>query len=208
MKTICIVDDQQIAIDAIRLILRDSPSISIIGTFTIAEDLINVFDVLNPDVSLIDLDLPGISGIEAITFLKSAFPSAKLLVLTNYNDDEKIFNALRAGADGYLLKKDALANLEAAILSLFDGGAPMTPEIARKVILHFQKQPGSMELTKLTEKEKIVLQLLVDGLLYKEIASKMNVTIDAIKKHTQRIYEKLQVRTRSEAIRKFLTNNK
>ncbi|MFN8265239.1 MAG: response regulator transcription factor [Chitinophagaceae bacterium] len=205
MKRICIVEDQQIAIDAIKLILRDSKQLEIIGTFNVAEEFIHVYGELNPDVSLVDLDLPGISGVEAITFIKSAYPGAKMLVLTNFNDEEKIFNALRAGADGYLLKKDALHNLESSILSLFDGGAPMTAEIARKVILHFQKQVGSHEFTTLTEKEKIVLQLLVDGLLYKEIADQMQVGIDAIKKHTQKIYEKLQVRTRSEAIRKFLT---
>ncbi len=205
MKRVCIVEDQQIAIDAIKLILRDSRQLEIIGTFNVAEDFIHVYGELNPDVSLVDLDLPGISGVEAITFIKSAYPGAKMLVLTNFNDEEKIFNALRAGADGYLLKKDALNNLESSILSLFDGGAPMTAEIARKVILHFQKQVGSHEFTTLTEKEKIVLQLLVDGLLYKEIADQMQVGIDAIKKHTQKIYEKLQVRTRSEAIRKFLT---
>jgi len=205
MKRICIVEDQQIAIDAIKLILRGSRQLEIIGTFNVAEDFIHVYGELNPDVSLVDLDLPGISGVEAITFIKSAYPGAKMLVLTNFNDEEKIFNALRAGADGYLLKKDALNNLESSILSLFDGGAPMTAEIARKVILHFQKQVGSHEFTTLTEKEKIVLQLLVDGLLYKEIADQMQVGIDAIKKHTQKIYEKLQVRTRSEAIRKFLT---
>lgn len=205
MKRICIVEDQQIAIDAIKLILRDSEQLEIIGTFNVAEDFIHVYGELNPDVSLVDLDLPGISGVEAITFIKSAYPGARMLVLTNFNDEEKIFNALRAGADGYLLKKDALNNLESSILSLFDGGAPMTAEIARKVILHFQKQAGSHEFTTLTEKEKIVLQLLVDGLLYKEIADQMQVGIDAIKKHTQKIYEKLQVRTRSEAIKKFLT---
>ena len=205
MKRICIVEDQQIAIDAIKLILRGSEHLEIIGTFNVAEDFIHVYGELNPDVSLVDLDLPGISGVEAITFIKSAYPGAKMLVLTNFNDEEKIFNALRAGADGYLLKKDALNNLESSILSLFDGGAPMTAEIARKVILHFQKQVGSHEFTTLTEKEKIVLQLLVDGLLYKEIADQMQVGIDAIKKHTQKIYEKLQVRTRSEAIKKFLT---
>lgn len=205
MKRICIVEDQQIAIDAIKLILRDSKQLEIIGTFNVAEDFIHVYGDMNPDVSLVDLDLPGISGVEAITFIKAAYPGAKMLVLTNFNDEEKIFNALRAGADGYLLKKDALNNLESSILSLFDGGAPMTAEIARKVILHFQKQVGSHEFTTLTEKEKVVLQLLVDGLLYKEIADQMQVGIDAIKKHTQKIYEKLQVRTRSEAIRKFLT---
>lgn len=207
MKNICIVDDQQISLDAVAMILKKSINFKIIGSFTSAELLINQFESLQPEISIIDLDLPGVSGIEAIMLLKTGYPEAKFLVLTNFSDDEKLFNALRAGADGYLLKRDAFKNLESALLSMLDGGAPMTPEIARKVILHFQKPIGLAHFTNLTEKEKVVLQFLVDGLLYKEIASKMSITIDAVKKHSQNIYEKLHVRTRSEAIKKFLTNN-
>ena len=207
MKRVCVVDDQQISLDAVKLILRSSKNIEVIGVFTTAEALIDSFDSLQPEITIIDLNLPGVSGIDAILLLKSGYPNAKFLVLTNYGDDDKLFNALRAGADGYLLKKDAFDNLENALLSVSDGGAPMTPEIARKVILHFQKQMNTNHFADLTEKEKIVLHLLVDGLLYKEIASKMQVGIDAVKKHTQSIYLKLHVRTRSEAIKKFLTND-
>lgn len=207
MKTVCLVDDQQISLDAVSLILKESLNVRIIGTFTSAEQLINQFDILQPDITIVDLDLQGMNGIEVITLLKSAYPNAKFLVLTNFSDDDKLFNALRAGADGYLLKKDAYKNLEPAIVSVLNEGAPMTTEVARKVILYFQKQVSMSDFTNLTEKEKIVLQLLVDGFLYKEIAAQLKVTIDTIKKHTQNIYEKLHVRTRSEAIKKFLTKD-
>ncbi|MGG9963422.1 response regulator [Ferruginibacter sp. SUN106] len=207
MKSVCIVDDQQISLDAVEQILNESGNMQIIGAFSSAEKLLKEFDSLQPDITIVDLDLPGVGGIEVITLLKSSYPNTKFLVLTNYSDDDKLFNALRAGADGYLLKKDAYKNLESALISVSEGGAPMTAEVARKVILHFQKQVSINDFTNLTEKEKIVLQLLVDGFLYKEIAAQMSVTIDAIKKHTQSIYDKLHVRTRSEAIKKFLTNS-
>jgi len=203
MKTLCVVDDQQISLDAVNIILKNSLLVEIIGVFTSAEMLISQFDELQPEITIVDLDLPGVSGIEAIMLLKSNYPKSKFLVLTNHSDDGRLFDAFRAGADGYLLKKDAYSNLETAIISVFDGGAPMTPEVARKVIYHFQKQMGANNFLTLTEKEKNVLQLLVDGLLYKEIAAEMGLSLDSIKKHAHNIYEKLRVRTRSEAIRKF-----
>jgi len=205
MKRICIVDDQQISLDAVSVILSTSSDIEIVGRFVSAELLINQYDEIQPDITIMDLDLPGVTGIEAIMILKSSYSHAKFLVLTNYSDDEKIFNALRAGAAGYLLKKDAYANLELAITSILDGGAPMTPEIAKKVINYFQKTNDLNDFYSLTEKEKIILEYLVDGYLYKEIAAKLSVTIDAIKKHTPNIYQKLQVRSRSEAIKKYFS---
>lgn len=205
MKKVCIVDDQQISLDAVSIILEKSVDIVIVGKFVSAELLISQYDTIKPDLTIIDLDLPGVSGIEAIMILKSTYYQAKFLVLTNYNDDNRLFNALRAGADGYLLKKDSYMNLESAISSILDGGAPMTPEIARKVISYFQKKNELDNFQSLTEKEMVILQYLVDGYLYKEIAAKLSVTIDAIKKHTPNIYQKLQVRSRSEAIKKYLS---
>lgn len=206
MKSVCIVDDQQISLDAVNMILKDSLELKVIGVFTSAETLIQQFDNLQPEITIVDLDLPGLSGIEAIMLLKSSYPTSKFLVLTNYSDDGRLFDAFRAGADGYLLKKEAYNDLETSLMSILDGGAPMTPEIARRVILHFQKQTSVNSFNNLTDKEKVVLQLLVDGLLYKEISVKMNLSIDMVKRSTRSIYEKLQVRTRSEAIRKFFTN--
>jgi two-component system, NarL family, response regulator LiaR len=206
MKTVCIVDDQPVALKALRLILKASDSIDLIGSFTSAEAFVNEYETLLPDVTIMDLDLPGMSGIDAISMIKSIYPSAKFLVLTNFDDDERLFKSLKAGADGYLLKRDSLEGIAASVDALYDGGSPMTREIARKVIHYFQRPTEITKFHILTEKEAVVLQLLVDGLLYKEIADSMGVTIDTIKKHTQNIYQKLQVRTRSEAIKLYLKN--
>ena len=205
MIHICIVDDQKIIRETISSIIEQSPDIKILASFSNAEAFIEEYDFYKPDITLMDIDLPGISGIEAIFTTKGMYPRAKFLVLTVFNDDEKIFKALKAGAGGYLLKKHSFDYLVENIRELNDGGAPMSPEIAKKVIAYFRNANGFVLLNKLTEKEKLVLQLLVDGYLYKEIAGKLNVTIDAIKKHAHNIYEKLQVRTRSEAIKKYLS---
>lgn len=203
MKSVCIVDDQQILLDALSIILSKSTNLKIIGTFTSAELFIREYEILKPDITIMDLDLPGVTGIEAIVVLKSNYPDAKFLVLTNYSDDDKLFNALRAGANGYLLKKDAYVNIEPAIISLLDGGAPMTPEIARKVIVYFQKTNDMSGFNSLTDQEKNILKYLIEGYLYKEIAEKLSVSMNTIKNHTPIIYQKLQVRSRSEAIKKY-----
>jgi DNA-binding NarL/FixJ family response regulator len=205
MITVCIVDDQKVMSQTLEAIAADSNDISCIGTFFNAESFINEFENLNPDITLMDIDLPGMSGIDAILTIKARFPKAKFLVLTVFNDDEKVFKALKAGAGGYLLKKYSFDYLLEEITELHHGGAPMSPEIARKVINYFQNDKGIAHFSRLTERERAVLQMIVDGFLYKEIAAKLDVSIDAIKKHAHNIYEKVHVRTRSEAIKKYLS---
>ncbi len=205
MINICIVDDQKLIVDTISSIIEQSPDINILGNFSSGESFITEYANYMPDITLMDIDLPGMSGIETIFNLKSLYPRAKFMVLTVFNDDEKVFTALKAGAGGYLLKKHSFDYLIENIRELYAGGAPMSPEIAKKVIEYFRHDNSTILLNRLTEKEKTVLLMLVDGFLYKEIADKLGVTIDAIKKHTHNIYEKLQVRTRSEAIKKYLS---
>lgn len=205
MITICIVEDQDIVMQTLQLILDGSETVSCIGTFSNAEEFVEQYNELKPDIVLMDIDLPGMSGIEAILTIKSNYSAARFLVLTVFNDEEKVFKALKAGAGGYLLKKHSYDELVLDIIELYNGGAPMSPEIARKVIKYFQRDNGLQQFNHLTEKEKRVLEMLVDGFLYKEIAFQMDVTIDTIKKHAHNIYEKLHVRTRSEAIRKYLS---
>ncbi len=205
MITVCIVEDQQIMRKEIEAILEASDTVSCIGSFPNAELFIKEFDNLQPDITLIDIDLPGISGTDTIFQIKSIYPRAKFLVLTVFNDDEKIFKALKAGAGGYLLKKNASDQLREQVVALFNNGAPMSPEIARRVIHFFQHPIEPFPVNELTEKEKSVLALIVEGYLYREISAALNLDIDAIKKHAHNIYEKLQIRNRSELVRKFLS---
>jgi len=207
-KRICIVDDQPIVIEALNLIFEDEENIEVVGSFTSSQAFINEYETLLPDVTIMDLDLPVMSGIEAIVTIKSNYPRAKFIVLTNYADDERLFNALKAGAAGYLLKKKSFENIVQSIESVCNGGAPMTPEIARKVVDYFRRHSNSGigKFQHLTERETLVLQLLAEGFLYKEIAAKSFVSVDTVKKIVQRVYEKLQVHTRSEAIKKYLTS--
>lgn len=199
--TVCIVEDQEVIRRTVMDIVDTSDGIVCCGAFTNAEDFIKEYDTLQPDVTLMDIDLPGMPGDEAIFRIKSAHPNAKFLVLTVFNDSAKVFRALKAGAGGYLLKKYSYDQLADKIVELYHNGAPMSPEIARQVISSFQQKD---EFNQLTTKEKLVLDMIVDGFLYKEIADKLDVTINAIKKHTHNIYEKLHVRSRSEVIKKYL----
>lgn len=205
MITICIVDDQPILRQTLEDIVNASPDLTCIGTFCDAESFIGEYDTLKPDITLMDIDLPGISGIEAIQLTKLKDPGAKFLVLTVFNNDDKVFNAIKSGAGGYLLKKHSFDYLVDNIMELHNGGAPMSPEIAKRVISYFQKGGDTSQIENLTEREKMVLNLIVEGFLYKEIAHQLTVSLDTVKKHAGNIYEKMHVRTRSEAIKKYLS---
>jgi DNA-binding NarL/FixJ family response regulator len=158
-----------------------------------------------PDILLIDLGLPKMSGIEVIQQLKSDIPGLQFLVLTIRENDEDVFNALKAGASGYMLKTDSPSNIIEAIRELYDGGAPMTTQIARKVVNFFgsgHKKEGPYDHL-LTTREKEILHLLSGGKFYKEIASELHISIETVKSHCHNIYEKLHVSTRTEALNKY-----
>ncbi|UAY53626.1 response regulator transcription factor [Ferruginibacter albus] len=204
MRRVAIVDDERIYLDTIDWVLKDLNNVEIVGQFQSAEELIEQFPKLSADVVIMDLGLPGISGVQAIAKLKYQSPKTQFLVLSNCTDDDVLFDALKAGADGYLLKSDSHENLKKALYNIFDGGSPVSPEIARKLFSYFNKSDGAAKFKALSEKQYQVLRLLADGLLYKEIAAKLDITIDTVKKHARNIYEKLHVRTRSEAITLYL----
>jgi DNA-binding NarL/FixJ family response regulator len=154
-----------------------------------------------------DIGLPGITGIEGVRTLKTNFNDIQVLMFTVFEDEEKIFDAIRAGASGYLLKKTPPEEIVEAVKELFEGGAPMSPSIARKVIQAFQKQPAStLEDYQLTAREKEILYALVDGLTYKKIAEKYFVSIHTVRSHISSIYEKLHVNSKSQAVAKVLQN--
>ena len=158
-----------------------------------------------PDVVLMDIGLPGMSGIDGIRIIKDQHPDIDIIMLTVYHDSHKIFNSLCAGASGYLLKNTPLEEIKNSIETLHDGGAPMSPQIARKVIQYFQ--PGKKLLQKkspLTPKEKEIVVGLVDGLSYKMIADRMDISIETVRYHIKNIYQKLHVHSKAEVISKSL----
>ena len=160
-----------------------------------------------PDIILMDIGLPHISGIEGVRTVKTNFPQIQVMMFTVFEDDEKIFDAIRAGASGYLLKKTPPEEIVEAIKDLYRGGAPMSASIARKVIQSFQSQPPpAMQDYQLTAREKEILYSLVDGLSYKKIAEKYFVSISTIRTHICNIYEKLHVNSKSQAVAKVLQN--
>jgi DNA-binding NarL/FixJ family response regulator len=158
-----------------------------------------------PDIVLIDLGLPKMTGTECILNLKSRFPNLQFLVLTIKDQDEEVFGALKAGASGYLLKSSSPTEIIESIKELYDGGAPMSADIARKVVSHFQKTsiPESPYEHLLTNREKEVLGLLSLGKYYKEIAAELYVSMETVKTHCHHIYEKLHVSSRTEALNKY-----
>ena len=205
MLKICIVEDDAITAAAISEIINDTPGYELAGAYNTAENYINDFVLVKPDITLMDIDLPGISGIEATAKIKSLYAVVKIIMLTNHDEKEELFSALKAGADGYLFKKDAIEKLSDTLISIQEGGTAITPAIAKKMLDYFQTSPPQATLKDLTEKERSFLKYIVDGLMYKEIASNMNLSINSIKKYAGSVYFKLHVRTRSEAIKKYLT---
>ena len=206
---IAFIEDNHLFYQALKLLLLDSNKFDIVGMFSNAESLIKDFPYINPEIVLIDINLPGMSGIEAISVIKKNYPETKLIILTVLEDDENIFNSLKAGADGYLLKKDSLEKLSDNIMLIQSGGAPITPSIAKNIIDYFKNaSEETLEIDSLNQREMAVLTYISDGLLNKEIAEKLFLSIDTVKKITQSTYQKLQVRNRSEAIKKYLNQKK
>lgn len=169
-----------------------------------AEDALEVLPKENPQVIFMDINLPGMNGVECVRKLKALLPEAQFVMLTVYEDSDHIFQALQAGATGYLLKRTPRAELVAALRDVHAGGSPMTTNIARKVVkaFHQASQPQPV-VAELSTRENEVLQLLAQGFLYKEIADTLNVAVPTVNTYIRRIYEKLHVRSRTEAVARF-----
>jgi DNA-binding NarL/FixJ family response regulator len=205
---VAIVEDDKNYNQALKNIIDFQKDMECVAQFFNGKNALQKLEAIEPDVVLMDIQLQDLSGIDIVFKLTELMPGTTFVMCTSFENDEKIFSALRAGASGYLVKGDPLDKIIQAILEAHNGGAPMSFAIAKRVLQHFQEskvQVQSLALLTVTEKE--VLELLAQGLLYKEIADKKNVTIDTIKKHIGNIYRKLQVSNKIEAINKFNTKN-
>ncbi len=202
---ISIIEDVDEYRNALQIMLNATPGFNCDHTYPNGETAIRAIPAHQPDIVLVDINLPGISGIQVMERLKKDYPKIQYMVLTVFEDDDKIFNALSAGASGYLLKSTPPGKIMEAIRELHDGGSPMSAQIARKVVASFRqptKEIANPYEQMLTLREKEVLELLSKGKLYKQIAVELAVSLETVKSHCHNIYEKLHVTTKMEAINK------
>ncbi|OQP57684.1 DNA-binding response regulator [Niastella vici] len=203
MIHIVIIEDIKEIREGLQMLIDSSDGFVCNKAFATAEEAIAEIPAICPDVVLMDIHLPGMNGIEAMKKLKPQCLRTQFIMSTIYEDDEKIFESLKAGASGYLLKKTAPSRILDAIVEVFEGGSPMSSQIARKVITSFQHKDSIDEVDILTPREKEILKALAKGLRYKEIADDMNISMETVRSHARKIYEKLQVQSRTEALNKI-----
>ncbi len=202
---IVLVEDDKTVREGLRMLLNGSPGFRCAAAYPNGEEALRNIEGINPDVALMDIHLPGISGIECVVRLKERMPSLPIIMLTVFEDNEAIFNSLAAGATGYLLKRTPPAKLLEAIGEVYQGGSPMSGQIARKVVETFQKAPSAAApAANLSKREEEILSCLARGYMYKEIAGQLNISVETVRTHLRNIYEKLHVRTRTEAVLRYL----
>ena len=199
-------DDNKHIRQSVEMLLNDVQDIQLVKTFDNCMNVLLDIEACNPDVIVMDIDMPQMNGIEAVKIVKKHHPNIQILMQTVFDDDEKVFKAIRAGASGYLLKNDLGANLINAINEVYLGGSPMTPSIARKVLKQLQSNTQTKDDFHLSKREEEVLEYLVKGLSYKMIASEMNITYDTVRAHIKKIYEKLHVSSMTEAVAKAISS--
>lgn len=202
---VAIVDDDEGIRSGLAALIRRAPNFKLAGDYANAETALKEIPRHPPDVVLMDINLPGMKGVECVRQLKSALPAVQFLMLTVYEDSDSLFNSLKAGASGYLLKRTASAKLLEAIRDVHSGGSPMTPQLARRVVQFFlQPAAGISPLAGLTPGEREFLDQLANGYAYKEIADRMKISIDTVRSYVRTVYEKLHVHSRTEAVVKYL----
>lgn len=204
IRVIIVEDDYKIR-KSLAVLLDGSHGFNCIGDYESAEDALRELPMKKPEVVLMDIHLGGMSGIEAVRKIKEILPQIHIIMLTVFDNPSKIFKALQAGAVGYLIKTTPTNEILSAIEDVMKGGSPMSPQIARKVVQSFHKEKEYQDdLLKLTPREEEVLTLLAGGLLYKEIASELFISKETVHNHLRNVYKKLQVRSRTEAVVKYL----
>ena len=204
---VILVEDKPGVRDSWVKLINSLPGFSCVQTCASGEDALRVIPAMSPDVVLMDIFLPRMSGIECTARLKLQLPKIQILILTAVEDDELVFMALEAGADGYLLKRTKPEDLKAAMLDVLGGGAPMTSEIARRVVESFRRtSKQTKETVHLTTREEEVLILLSKGYANKEIADQLSISPETVGSHLKHIYEKMHVRSRAEAVARYMTS--
>jgi DNA-binding NarL/FixJ family response regulator len=206
---VAIYEDNEGLREILCSVIRDTEGLELAGEFRHCLDILKNTAAFEPDVILMDIDLPGKSGIEGVREVKSAYPKVEVIMITVFEDDDRIFKALQAGATGYLLKKTSLHSMIQAIQEVHAGGAPMSPSIARKVLqMPFALKNDNVSEYNLSQREIEIMKLLSKGLSYKMVAEELFISIDTVRSYIKRIYEKLHVHSITEAIHKVFIEKK
>jgi DNA-binding NarL/FixJ family response regulator len=204
---VAIVEDDAGVRETLKKIVQKAPNLSFDGAYASAEEALEPIAMNRPDVALVDINLPGKSGITLVAELKGRLPKLQVMMITVYEDGDQIFDSLQAGASGYLLKRTPPPEIVQGIVQLHAGGAPMSAEVARKVVDFFKRRTKvESELKQLSAREMEILRELSKGYRYKEIADHLNIGIETVRTHVHHIYEKLHVESRVEAVMKFVQN--
>ncbi|MBD3581087.1 response regulator transcription factor [Flavobacterium selenitireducens] len=204
MIKICLIEDIADIRDGLQSIILADKRFELQKSFVTAEEAIAELPLFQPDVVLTDINLPAKSGIDCVREVKPQFPQMQFMIFTIYEDNDQVFEALKAGSSGYILKNTAPAKIIESLVELYEGGSPMSPKIARKVLTTFNSAPVENDVNDiLSKREQEVLELLSKGFLYKEIAEKLNISISTVKRHLNSIYTKLQVQNKVEAVNKL-----
>lgn len=205
--TVSIVEDDRRVRESLSVLINGTENTRCVSAHASAEEALQGIAAKNPDVVLMDINLPVMSGIECVRKLKAQLPKVQILMLTMYEDDEKVFQSLVAGASGYLVKRTSPAELLKAIQEVYSGASPMSGKIARTVVEYFQKQQGTASHQEsLSKREEEILDLLAKGFRYKEIADTLSISFETVRSHLKNIYDKLHVHSRTEAVVKYLRN--
>lgn len=202
--SLVIVEDLEEVRENLQQLIEREPDFRVMDVYKTGEEALHYLPLLKPDIVIMDINLPGMNGIDCIRQLRSALSSTQFMMFTVYENDEKVFDALKAGASGYLLKTAGIKQIIEGLKDLYNGGSPMSSNIARKLVSVFRQQnrePEQME--ELSKRENEILQLLAKGLLYKEIGEALHISVGTVRQHIHNIYAKLHVQNRTEAINKM-----
>lgn len=201
---VSIVDDDKDLRASLATLIRSTDLLRLVGSYANARIALEEIPRNLPDVVLMDINMPGMAGIECVRELKTKLPKVQFLMLTVYEDGDSLFNSLKAGASGYLLKRTTSTDLLQAIRDVHTGGSPMTPQLARRVVQFFSQLQGEPRVSDLSPGERDFLNLLAKGYVYKEIADRMGITTHTVRYYVRTVYEKLHVHSRTEAVVKYL----